>query len=151
MRRNDPWYNVSVEISSIGVWAGSSVDGQDHCWAERELQLKAKNERILEWRQAQESSVWEIAISQSDAWKCLYRLKKGKSSPDGVTAEMLLAFLEEQILCLATNIQDMFSSLNFQETWFRVMACLIPRKPHPRGLNEFRPISLPDHWGTSGF
>ena len=35
----------------------------------------------------------------------------------------------------------MFSSRNFQETWFRVMASLVPKKPHPRGLNEFRPIS----------
>ena len=31
---------------------------------------------------------------------------------------MLLALPEEQILCLARNIQAMFSSLNFQETWF---------------------------------
>ena len=37
--------------------------------------------------------------------------KKGMSSPDGVTAEMLLALLEEQILCLARNIQVIFSSL----------------------------------------
>ena len=57
-----------------------------------------------------------------------------------LTAEMLLALLEEQIVCLERNIQNMFSSLNFQETWFRVMA-LIPKKTHPRGLNEFRPIS----------
>ena len=54
---------------------------------------------------------------------------------------MLLALPEEHIFCLARNIQDMFSSLNFQETWFRVMASLIPKKTHPRGLNEFRPIS----------
>ena len=68
------------------------------------------------------------AICSSDVWKCLCRLKKAKSSPDGVTAEMLLALLEKQNLCLASNIQDMFSSLNFQETWFRVMASLIPKK-----------------------
>ena len=44
-------------------------------------------------------------------------------------------------MCFARNIQKIFSSLNFQETWLRVMASLIPKKPHPRGLNEFRPIS----------
>ena len=54
---------------------------------------------------------------------------------------MLHALSEEQIVCLARKIQNMFSSLNFQETWFRVVASLIPKKPHPRGLNEFRPIS----------
>ena len=58
-----------------------------------------------------------------------------------MTAEVLLALPEEQILCLARNMQDVFSSLNFQETWFRAMASLIPKKPHPRGLNEFRPSS----------
>ena len=109
--------------------------------AERELQLKAKNERILEWRRALDNGAQEIEVSPRDIWQCLARLKKGKSIPDGVTAEMLLALPEEQIVCLARNIQNMFSSLNFQETWFRVVASLIPKKPHPRGLNEFRPIS----------
>ena len=109
--------------------------------AERELQLRAKNERILDWRRALDNGAQEIEVSPRDVWQCLARLKKGKSSPDGVTAEMLLALPEEQILCLARNIQVMFSSLIFQETWFRVMASLISKKPHPRGLNEFRPIS----------
>ena len=82
--------------------------------------------------------------------------KKGKSSPDGVTAEMLLALPEEQILCLARNMQDLFSSLNFQETWFRDMASLIPKKTtsETRGLNELRPISCLTTFrkllGTSG-
>ena len=109
--------------------------------AERELQLKAKNERFLEWRRALDNGTQEIEVSPRDVWQCLARLKKGKSSPGGVTAEMLLALQEEHIVRLARNIQYMFSSLNFQETWFRVMASLIPKKLHPRGLNEFRPIS----------
>ena len=82
--------------------------------AEREQLLKVKNERILEWRRAQESGVWEISITPSDVWKYLCRLKKGKSSLDGVTAEMLLALLEEQILRLARNIQDMFHMVSGQ-------------------------------------
>ena len=109
--------------------------------AERKLQLRAKNERILEWRRALDNGAQEIEVSPREVWQCLARLKKGKSSPDGVTAEMLLALPEEQIVCLARNIQNMFSSLNFQETWFQVMASLIPKKPHPRGLHEFRPIN----------
>ena len=73
--------------------------------AERELQLKAKNERILEWRRALDNGAQEIEVSSRDVWQCLAMLKKGKSSPDGVTAEMLLALPEEQIVCLARNIQ----------------------------------------------
>ena len=44
--------------------------------AERELQLKAKNERILECREAQESRV-----RQREVWQCLARLKEGKVEP----------------------------------------------------------------------
>ena len=110
--------------------------------AERELQLKAKNERILEWRRALDNGAQEIEVSPRDVWQCLARLKKGKSSPDGVTAEMLLALPEEQIVCVLRETYNLCSPRsNFQETWFRVMASLILQKPHPRGLNEFRPIS----------
>ena len=113
--------------------------------AERELQLKAKNERILEWRRALDNGAQEIEVSPRDVWQCLARLKKGKSSPDGVTAEMLLALPEEQILCLARNIQVMFSSLNFQETWFRVMASLIPKKNTSERPQRVSSHQLPDH------
>ena len=120
-RRNDLQCNGSVASISTGcdffVQEPPSVAIRSFyadIFEIRELQLKAKNERILELRHAQESGVWEIAISSSDVWKCLCRLKKGKSSPDGVTAEMLLALPVEQILCLARNMQAMLSSLNFQ-------------------------------------
>ena len=44
--------------------------------ADRELQLKAKNERILEWRRALENGTQEIEISPRDVWQFLSRLKK---------------------------------------------------------------------------
>ena len=84
--------------------------------AERELQLKAKNERILEWRRSLDNGAQEIEVSPRDIWQCLARLKKGKSSPDGVTTEMLLALPEEQIVCLARNIQNMFSVSHSKKT-----------------------------------
>ena len=57
---------------------------------------------------------------------------------------MLLALPEEQILCLARNIQAMFPSLNFQETWFRVMASLIPKKHIREVSTSFVPsVALP--------
>ena len=87
------------------------------------------------------------AVSGSLQWKCLGGLKKGKSSPDGVTAEMLLALPEEQIVRLAKNMQDMLSSLNFQETWFRVMASLIPKKK--KHIREVSTSSAPISWLTT--
>ena len=44
--------------------------------AERELQLKAKNERILEWRRALDNGAQEIEVSPRDVWQCLARLKR---------------------------------------------------------------------------
>ena len=49
--------------------------------AERELQLKAKNERILEWRLALDNGAQEIEVSPRDIWQCLARLKKGQVEP----------------------------------------------------------------------
>ena len=95
---------------------------------ERELQLKAKNERILDWRRALENGPRRFKSPHMMSGSVWPGSKKGKSSPDGVTAEMLLALPEEQISRLARHMQDVFSSLNFQETWFRVMASLIPKK-----------------------
>ena len=71
--------------------------------------------------------------------------KKGKSSPEGVTAEMLLALPEEQISRLARHMQDVFSSLNFQETWFRVMASLIPKKNTSERSQRVPSHQLLDH------
>ena len=98
----------------------------------------------------------EIEVSPRGVWQCLARLKKGKSSPDGVTAEMLLALPEEQIVFLARNIQNVFSSLNFQETWFRVMASLTPKKTTSERSQRVSSHQLPDHlfansWSTSGY
>ena len=42
--------------------------------ADRELQLKAKNERVLEWRRALDNGAQEIEVSPRDVWQCLARL-----------------------------------------------------------------------------
>ena len=63
--------------------------------ADREMQLKAKNEHILEWRRALDNGAQEIEV-----WQCLVMLKKGKSSPDGATAEMVLALPESKFCAL---------------------------------------------------
>ena len=65
---------------------------------------------------------------------------KGKSSLDGVTAEMLSVLPTEQIACLAEGVELAVSLLEFEDASFMVMASLIPRKPHPTGVNKFRPI-----------
>ena len=139
----EAWQSLQLAES---FWAGTSVVGHQE-FLRRYFRLSAscsqRPKTSVFWNGGERWTMGPRRLKSPHVivWQCLARLKKGKSSPDGVTAEMLLALPEEQIVCLARNIQNMFSSLNFQETWFRVMASLIPQKPHPRGLNEFRPIS----------
>ena len=46
-----------------------------------------------------------------------------------------------QLTQLAQAITDMFSSLDFETQWTTVAASLVPKKPLPSKLSEFRPIS----------
>ena len=65
--------------------AGTSVDGHQKfstqtCSRSRfrpsaELQLNAKNERVLERRRALDNGAQEIEVSPRDVWQCLARLK----------------------------------------------------------------------------
>ena len=72
--------------------------------------------------------------------KCLRKLKKGKGSPDGATAEILQALPEEVLSQFADELQKMFSSLTPRK-WTKIIATLIPKVVGPKGLNEFRPLS----------
>ena len=49
--------------------------------AERELQLKAENERILEWRRALDNGAQEIEVSPRDVWQCFGQVKKRQVEP----------------------------------------------------------------------
>ena len=65
--------------------------------------------------------------------------KKDKSSPDGVTAEMLLALSK---LCALRKIYKICSPRSISRRHgFGSWRLSFQKKPHPRGLNEFRPIS----------
>ena len=49
--------------------------------------------------------------------RALKRLHLWKSSPDGLTAEMLRQLPEDELLKMAAAIQEMFRSLSFAENW----------------------------------
>ena len=75
------------------------------------------------------------------ARKCIKKLRKHKSSPDGITAEIFHMLSNSQLTQLAQAITDMFSSLDFETQWTTVAAILVPKRPFPSKLSEFRPIS----------
>ena len=64
-----------------------------------------------------------------------------KSSPDGLTAEMLRQLPENELLKMAAAIQEMSRSLSYEASWTVITASLIPKKEITRSLSDMRPIS----------
>ena len=73
--------------------------------------------------------------------RALRRLKPGKSSPDGVTAEMLKALLGPALESLARDFARRFGMLDVLESWVELSATLIPKIAAARELKSFRPVS----------
>ena len=73
--------------------------------------------------------------------RALERLHLGKSSRDGLTAEMLRQLPENELLKMAAAIQEMFRSLSFAASWTVITASLIPKKEITRSLSDMRPNS----------
>ena len=71
----------------------------------------------------------------------LKRLHLGKSSPGGLTAEMLRQLPHDELIKMAAAIQEMFRSLSFEASWTVITASFIPKKAVTRSLSDMRPIS----------
>ena len=72
--------------------------------------------------------------------RALNRLHLGKSSPDGLTAEVLRRLPDAELSKMAAAIQEMFRSLSFDASWTVITASLIPKKAVTRSLADMRPI-----------
>ena len=69
------------------------------------------------------------------------KLKLGKSSPDGVTAEMFRALPEKALAGLSEHFTSMFSSLDIPRDWTIVTATLIAKVVGASCLSKFRAIA----------
>ena len=107
---------------------------------EHTVHSATKRKRIDWWLRAQSQGTPQLRFP-ADLRKCLGKLTKGKPTPNGETAEILLTPPEFHSDCVAHGAERMFSDLKFDDSWFRVVASLTHQKPHPQSLNEIRPIS----------
>ena len=73
--------------------------------------------------------------------RALRRLKPGKASPDGVTAEVLRELPPSTRSAFAHELTCRFDALDIPEDWTRVAATLIPKVTGARELVKFRPIA----------
>ena len=71
----------------------------------------------------------------------LRKLKVGKSSPDGVTAEMLQALPPAPKAALANDIVRRCAFLDFPTGWTESTAALAPKVVGASDLSKFRPIA----------
>ena len=71
----------------------------------------------------------------------LKKLKKGKNSPDGLTAEVLQNLLLEQRSRLSTEVTRRMCTLELPEEWFESTAALAPKTAGANTLAKYRPIA----------
>ena len=86
-----------------------------------------------------------LSVTADQVRSTLKRLKVKVSGPDGVCAKLLKTCAEE----LALPLQFIFNR-SLQEGKVPIQwktSCLIPvpKKPHPKELNDFRPVALTSH------
>ena len=95
--------------------------------------------------------LWHTRVANTPVFQCdvelltksIKKLRRHKSSPDGVTAEIFHQLSSTQLEQLAQANTDMFTSLDFETQWTIVAASLIPKKAFPSKLSEFRPDLFP--------
>ena len=73
--------------------------------------------------------------------KAIRKLKSGKSSPDGVTAEMLKELPAAPKAALAADIVRRCAHLDFPADWTESSATLAPKVVGASELSKFRPIA----------
>ena len=118
------------------------------CGVQGEAKTRAAEARALAiagWIN-KETEVREDGTSGIDATgfaAALKKLKKGKNSPDGLTAEILQNLLLEQRSMLSTEVTRRMHTLELPEEWFESTAALAPKTAGANSLAKYRPIASP--------
>ena len=106
----------------------------------RSSELERKTYHVESWRSLRIDILpYRISLERMEA--ALSKLKNGKGSPDGCTAELFKALPKDAVLKLCTFFTQMFASLEFPDDWSVVGATLIPKVVAASSLNNFRAIA----------
>ena len=102
-----------------------------------------KHQYVYKWRSLQ-IDLGSFHVSDKIFDNCIKKLKLGKGSPDGVTAEMYCAMPRSARPALASYMTSVLRSLSFPSSWFQTYASLVPKGVAANSLSKFRPLaSLP--------
>ena len=99
-----------------------------------------KTERIETWR-ALRIDLLPFRFTMTHILAAISKLKNGKGSPDGCTAEMYKALPASALEKLCDFFTRLFACLDFPESWTVVGASLIPKVVGASSLSKFRAIA----------
>ena len=103
-------------------------------------EVQRKEERLLTWHSLRIDIIpFQVTLERMHA--ALKKLKSGKSSPDGCTAEMFCSLPTEVLLQLCTYFTPVLATLDIPESWGTVGAALIPKVVGAASLAKFRAIA----------
>jgi hypothetical protein len=106
--------------------------------AEEKQEVQAQRQHRIELGcEAQEGEM----IPRSLLDKALLKLKKGKGSPDGLTAEILQELPDDCKSALAKDLSARCAVFKFPEEWCRSATTLAPKTVGATSLSGFRPIA----------
>ena len=69
------------------------------------------------------------------------KLKPGKGSSDGVTADILRELDESNLEAVAAAMNHLFLHSELPQSWSEITATLVPKLAVPSGPKDFRPIA----------
>jgi len=109
----------------------------------RHVEQAEKHRYVSLWRSLQ-IDLGSFRITERMLNECIAKLKKGKGSCDGITAEMFAALPAVALNKLRAFLNYTFRSLDIQADWSHISASLVPKVVGASSLSKFRPIaSLP--------
>ena len=99
-----------------------------------------KEQRICIWKSLR-IDILPFSVTEAHVQKAIKKLKNGKGSPDGCTAEMYKALPHAALVTLALFFTRLFMQVHFPDSWTTVGASLIPKVVGAACLSKFRAIS----------
>lgn len=82
-------------------------------------------------------------VSKNEVFQTLISLPSGKSpGPDGLNVEFYRFFWDVVGDHLFDDVSYFFNTSSLPASWGRTYVTLIPKKPNPKCVSDFRPISL---------
>ena len=88
-----------------------------------------------------ETGTQPLHISAEILRTVIKKLKPGKGSSDGVTAEILRELDESNLEAMAAALNNLFLRSELPQTWSEITATLVPKLAVPSRPKDFRPIA----------